>query len=166
MFCDTLPWEEGAGVAHGEGRVGGEGGDRGAERLGVRGRTEQNASYELFREWQGYGALALVGLGAWAAGRLWLGGSFEEAAAVWAYVQEVLAAADAILRAEEATYWAWSVLVLTLRMVVWISLSFLASARWIRSLREEGREATAEPALRHRTSETKADRPGTTSARL
>ena len=63
----------------------------------------------------GRGALALVDLGAWAARRLWLGGSFGRAAAIWAYVQEALAAADAMLR---ATCQAWSALALMLRMLV------------------------------------------------
>ena len=63
-----------------------------------------------------------VGLG------FWLGGGFggAAAAAVWAYVRE--AAAEAMFRAEEATCWAWSALALTLRIVAWMSSSFLASA--------------------------------------
>ena len=71
----------------------------------------------------------MLAAGTWAAG---LGGSLGLAAAVGAYVWEALAvaavAADAMLRAEEATYWAWSALALTLRIVAWISSSFLASA--------------------------------------
>ena len=60
---------------------------------------------------EGVEALALR---TWAAG---LGGDFGVAAAVWAYVWEALAAAaaeaaaaavGAMLRAEEATCWAWS----------------------------------------------------------
>ena len=106
------------------------------------------------------------GFGAWAAGRPWLGGGFGGAVAViWVYVWEALAAADAIFRADDATFWAWSALALTLRMVAWVFSSFLASASWIRRS-EEGKEATAEPALRRSTSVTKADRSGTTSARL
>ena len=86
--------------------------------------------------------MALLSLGAWAAGRLWLGGGFSPvgAVSVWAYVREELAAAGAMLKAEEAICWAWSTLTLTLRMVVWISSSPLASARWIGSSREKGKK--------------------------
>ena len=80
-------------------------------------------------------------------------------------VWEALAAADAMFRAEDATCWAWSALASMLRMVAWMFSSFFASASWIRSS-EEGKDTTAEPALRPSTSETKADRSGTTSARL
>ena len=51
------------------------------------------------------------------------------AAAVWAYDRvAALVAVDAMLRTAEATCWAWSALALTLRIVAWISSSFLASA--------------------------------------
>ena len=40
-----------------------------------------------------------MGFGAWAAGRPWLGGGFGGAvAAIWVYVWEALAAADAMFR--------------------------------------------------------------------
>ena len=81
----------------------------------------------------GAGALALR---SWASR---LGCSFGVAAAIWEYAREALAvaalAADAMLRAVEAACWAeeatclaWSAVALTLRIVAWISSSFLTSA--------------------------------------
>ena len=61
------------------------------------------------------------------AGALALGACFGVAAtaAVWAYVQvaaseAAVVAADAMLRAAEATCWAWSALALMLRSTVWM----------------------------------------------
>ena len=112
------------------------------------------------------GAFVLVGL-AWAAGGF---GGGAAAAAVWAYVREALAAADAMLRAVEVTCWAWSALALTLRIVAWMSSSFLAIANWIRRSGEElvtgGMVPTLEPASQPSMLETKDDRAETVSARL
>ena len=61
------------------------------------------------------------------------GFGFGGVAAIWAYDREALAAADATVRAEVATCWAWSALALALRMAEWISSSFLVIANRIRS---------------------------------
>ena len=68
------------------------------------------------------------------AGRFWFRCAFGRGAAtVWAYdrvavLVAVLVAADAVLRAAEAACWVWLALALTLRIVVWMPCSFLASA--------------------------------------
>ena len=66
-------------------------------------------------------------------GALALGACFGVAATVWAYVRvaalvAALVTAGAILRAAEATCRAWLAPDLTLRVIVWMSWSFLGCA--------------------------------------